>query len=124
MRGLEGVGLSISYAISDDWLLLSMGKDRYLKQVINRMNGGKNSLWESSHLQDALDDLPRGIRQVDYVDFRSMFSLFEMMFYAFDEDEIGFTSDDFGNFPFFLLGWSKDTDNGFVSKAKLYPFSE
>lgn len=124
MRGLEGVGLSISYAISDDWLLLSMGKDRYLKQVINRMNGGKNSLWESSHLQDALDDLPRGIRQVDYVDFRSIFSLFEMMFYAFDEDEIGFTSDDFGNFPFFLLGWSKDTDNGFVSKAKLYPFSE
>ena len=25
-------------------------------------------------MESALDDLPRGIRQVDYVDFRSMFS--------------------------------------------------
>ena len=40
MRGLQGVGLSISYAVSDDWLLLSMGKDRYLKRVINRMKSG------------------------------------------------------------------------------------
>ena len=124
MRGLQGVGLSISYAISKDWLLLSMGKDRYLKQVINRMKGGGNSLWDSSHIENALDELPRGIRQVDYVDFRRMFSFFEMMFDAIDTDEFDFTSDDFGNFPFFLLGWSKDTDTGFVSKAKLYPFSE
>ena len=124
MRGLQGVGLSISYAISDDWLLLSMGKDRYLKQVINRMKNGENSLWQSSHIENALDDLPRGIRQVDYVDFRRMFSFFEMMFDAIDTDEFDFTSDDFGNFPFFLLGWSKDVDSGFVSKAKLYPFSE
>ena len=124
MRGLQGVGLSISYAISKDWLLLSMGKDRYLKQVINRMKGGGNSLWDSSHLENALDELPRGIRQVDYVDFRRMFSFFEMMFDAIDEDEFDFSSDDFGEFPYFLLGWSKDTDTGFVSKAKLYPFSE
>ena len=124
MRGLQGVGLSISYAISDDWLLLSMGKDRYLKQVINRMKNGGNSLWESSHLENALKDLPRGIRQVDYVDFRRMFSFFELMFDTIDTDEFDFRSDDFGKFPFFLLGWSKDTDNGFVSKAKLYPFSE
>ena len=41
-----------------------------------------------------------------------------------DEDEFDFSSDDFGEFPYFLLGWSKDTDTGFVSKAKLYPFSE
>ena len=40
MRGLQGVGLSISYAVSNDWLLLSMGKDRYLKRVINRMKSG------------------------------------------------------------------------------------
>ena len=75
-------------------------------------------------MESALDDLPRGIRQVDYVDFRSMFSLFETMLDAIDKDEFDFTSDDFGNFPFFLLGWSKDLDTGFVSKAKLYPFSE
>ena len=124
MRGLQGVGLSISYAVLDDWLLLSMGKDRYLKRVINRMKSGGDSLWESSHMESALDDLPRGIRQVDYVDFRSMFSLFETMLDAIDKNEFDFTSDDFGNFPFFLLGWSKDLDSGFVSKAKLYPFSE
>ena len=40
------------------------------------------------------------------------------------EPEFDFTSDDFGDFPYFLLGWSKDTDTGFISKAKLYPFSE
>ena len=88
------------------------------------MKNGGNSLWESSHLENALKDLPRGIRQVDYVDFRRMFSFFELMFDTIDTDEFDFTSDDFGKFPFFLLGWSKDTDNGFVSKAKLYPFSE
>ena len=124
MRGLQGAGLSISYAISDDWLLLSMGKDRYIKQVINRMKNGKNSLWESTHMENALDDLPRGIRQLDYVDVSKMFSFFEVMFDAIDEDEFDFTSDDFGDFPYFLLGWSKDTDTGFISKAKLYPFSE
>ena len=124
MRGLQGAGLSISYAISEGWLLLSMGEDRYLKQVINRMNNGKNSLWDSAHVQNALNDLPRGIRQVDYVDVSKMFSFFEVMFEAIDDDEFDFTSDDFGDFPYFLLGWSKDTDTGFVSKAKLYPFSE
>ena len=124
MPGLQGAGLSISYAISDDWLLLSMGKDRYIKQVINRMKNGKNSLWDSAHMENALDDLPRGIRQLDYVDVSKMFSFFEVMFDAIDEDEFDFTSDDFGDFPYFLLGWSKDTDTGFISKAKLYPFSE
>ena len=38
--GLQGVGLSISYAISKDGCYYSMGKDRYLKQAINRMKGG------------------------------------------------------------------------------------
>ena len=52
----------------------------------------------SSHMESALDDLPRGIRQVDYVDFRSMFSLFETMLDAIDKDEFDFTSDDFGTF--------------------------
>ena len=124
MRGLEGAGLSLAYAIADDWLLLSMGKARYLNQLINQMNKGKNSLWESTFIQNALDDLPRGIRQVDYVDFSKMFSFFQVMFEAIDENDFAISPEDFGEFPYFLLGWSKDTDNGFISKAKLYPFSE
>ena len=101
-----------------------MGRARYLNQLINQMNKGKNSLWESAFIQNALDDLPRGIRQVDYVDFSKMFSFFQVMFEAIGENNFAISPEDFGEFPFFLLGWSKDTDNGFISKAKLYPFSE
>ena len=79
MRGLEGVGLSLSYAIANDWLLLSMGKARYMNQVINKMEDNKNSLWSASFMKDALDDLPSGIRQTDYIDFRELFSFFQMM---------------------------------------------
>ena len=32
-------------------------------------------------------------------------------------------SEDFGEFPYFMFGWSKDTDNGIVSKLKMYPFN-
>ena len=124
MRGLEAAGLSIAYAITDDWLLVSMGKQQYLNQVINRMKKGKNSLWDSSFIENAMADLPRGIRQVDYVDFSKMFSLFEVMLGAIDQDEFDFNPEDFGDFPYFLLGWTKDTDGGLVSKAKFYPFSE
>ena len=124
MRGLEAAGLSIAYAITDDWLLVSMGKLHYLNQVINQMKKSKNSLWDSSFLEDAMADLPRGIRQVDYVDFSKMFSFFEVMLGAIDEDEFDFIPEDFGDFPYFLLGWTKDTNGGLVSKAKFYPFSE
>jgi len=124
MRGLEAAGLSIAYAITDDWLLVSMGKKQYLNQVINRMKKGKNSLWDSSFIENAMADLPRGIRQVDYVDFSKMFSFFEVMLGAIDQDEFDFLPEDFGDFPYFLLGWTKDTDGGLVSKAKFYPFSE
>ena len=124
MRGLEAAGLSIAYAINDDWLLVSMGQLQYLNQVINRMDKGKDSLWDSSFMEDAMENLPRGIRQVDYVDFSKMFSLFEVMIGAFDEGDIEFQPEDFGDFPYFLLGWTKDSDSGLVSKAKFYPFSE
>jgi hypothetical protein len=124
MRGLEAAGLSIAYAINDDWLLVSMGQLQYLNQVINQMDKGKDSLWDSSFMEDAMENLPRGIRQVDYVDFSKMFSLFEVMIGAFDEGDIELQPEDFGDFPYFLLGWTKDSDSGLVSKAKFYPFSE
>ena len=49
MRGLEGMGISLSYAVSDQWLLLSMGEDQYLNQLINRMKRSKAPLWEEPH---------------------------------------------------------------------------
>ena len=63
MRGSEAAGLSIAYAITDDWLLVSMGKQQYLNQVIISMKKGKNSLWDSSFMEDAMADLPRGYRR-------------------------------------------------------------
>lgn len=124
VRGSEAAGLSIAYAITDDWLLVSMGKLYFLNQLINQMDKGKNSLWDSSFMKDAMEDLPRGIRSVDFVDFSKMFSFFEVMLGAIDKDEFDFTPEDFGDFPYCLLGWTKDTDGGLVSKAKFYPFSE
>ena len=124
LRGLEGAGLSIAYAIADDWLLISMGKLRFLNQVINRMNNSRGSLWDNSPLVNAMEDFPRDMRRVDYVDFSKMFSIFEVMLSAIPEDQFDFLPEDLGEFPYFLLGWTKDTDNGLISKAKFYPFSE
>ncbi len=123
MRGLESAGLAISYAIMNDWLLLSMGKERFMNQLINKMEENEDSLWDAPFMNDALEDLPSGIRQTDYVDFREMFSFFQIMTEAIDDDEIKFSSEDFGEFPYFMFGWSKDTDNGIVSKLKMYPFN-
>ena len=122
MRGLEGAGLSLSYAIANDWLLLSMGKARYMNQVINKMEDNKNSLWNASFMKDALDDLPSGIRQTDYVDFRELFSFFQILSDTVKDDDFKFSSEDFGEFPYFMFGWSKDIDLGIVSKVRMYPF--
>ena len=83
MRGLEGAGLS-QLAIADDWLCYRWVR-RYLNQLINQMNKGKNSLWESTFIQNALDDLP-GIRQ-GLCRFQQDVLLFQVMFEAIDEND-------------------------------------
>ena len=65
IRGVESMGISVSYAITDGWLLLAFGQGRYLNQIINRMDSNRGSLWDVPDISDAVKDLPSGIRQVD-----------------------------------------------------------
>ena len=46
IRSMAGsqAGVSISYAVTEKWLLLTMGADQFLNQVIDRMQSIKN-LW-------------------------------------------------------------------------------
>ena len=103
MRGLEAMGMSMGYAIADEWLLLVVGQPRYLNQLINRIqSSGKNSLWQVPEVSDAMDDFPSGIRQIDYVDFQGMLSyLLSLSEQMNSADEIPFelSEDDFGSFP-------------------------
>ena len=125
MRGLEAMGMSMGYAIADEWLLLVVGQPRYLNQLINRIqSSGKNSLWQVPEVSAAMDDFPSGIRQIDYVDFQGMLSyLLSLSEQMNSADEIPFelSEDDFGSFPFFMLGWSKDTDDGIISEVRMLP---
>ena len=125
MRGLEAMGMSMGYAIADEWLLLVVGQPRYLNQLINQIqSSGKNSLWQVPEVSDAMDDFPSGIRQIDYVDFQGMLSyLLSLSEQMNSADEIPFelSEDDFGSFPFFMLGWSKDTDDGIISEVRMLP---
>ena len=34
------------------------------------------------------------------------------------------TEEDFGSFPYFMLGWTKDFKGGLVSKVRFFPFEE
>ena len=71
----------------------------------------------------ALNEIHSGVRQIDYVDFSEMFSIFEIMFNQIEKQEMGFEfqNGDFGQFPYFMLGWSKDIDDGFKGTVKLFP---
>ena len=126
MRGLEGMGISLSYAVSDQWLLLSMGEDQYLNQLINRMKRSKAPLWEEPHLREALDILPSRVRQIDYVNLSQMFPFFSSMLGTFKSDmdmkiDMELSPSDFGDFPYFMLGWSMDREEGMISKVGLFP---
>jgi hypothetical protein len=114
MRGLGG-GTSLSYAIKDRWLLLSMGEERYLNQLINRMKGAKSSLWKQAHIQKALKEMPTDVRQLDYANFRKIMPLFSSLPFSVLSD-----ADDFDDFPFFMLFASQDHEDGLISKGKLF----
>ena len=126
MRGLEGFGASIGYAVFDQWLLLSMGEERYLNQLINRMKGAKKSaLWDQPHIREVLDDLPSGTRQVDYVNLSQIFPFFSSLLESFESDmKIDLNQQDFGEFPYFMLGWTMDHADGIISKAGLFRIPE
>ena len=58
MRGLDQAGVSISYAVTDKWLLLTMGADQFLNQVIDRMQSDQKSLWDRKDVQEASEGFP------------------------------------------------------------------
>ena len=125
MRGLEGLGASIGYAVFDQWVLLSMGEARYLNQLLNRMKGAKSSLWDQPQIREVLNDLPSGTRQVDYVNLSQIFPFFSSMLESYESDmKIDLNQQDFGEFPYFMLGWTKDHADGIISKAGLFRIPE
>lgn len=125
MRGLEQAGVSISYAVTDKWLLLSMGGAPLLNQVINRMESADDSIWERKDVKKALKNFPDGVSQVDYFDFGQVMKMFRPMIdEMMEEQEIQLKSSDIPEFPFFMLAWSKSIKNGVIGKAELFPKSE
>ena len=125
MRGLEQTGISISYAVTDKWLLLSMGGAPLLNQVINRMESADDSIWERKDVKRALKNFPAGVSQVDYFDFGQIMEMFKPMIDEMMEDqEIKLKSSDIPEFPFFMLAWSKSVKNGVIGKAELFPKTE
>ena len=125
MRGLEQTGISISYAVTDKWLLLSMGGAPLLNQVINRMESADDSIWERKDVKRALKNFPDGVSQVDYFDFGQIMEMFRPMIDEMMEgQEIKLKSSDIPEFPFFMLAWSKSVKNGVIGKAELFPKTE
>ena len=126
LRGLEGSGISLSYAVTDKWLLLAMGQGNQLNQIINRISGKGNSLWKKKEIKRALVDMPEDSNQVEFVDFEKLVtflsSVAEITFES--EGEIELKSSDFPDFPYFLLAWSKNVRRGIIAKAKLYHKSD
>ena len=123
LRGLEESGISLSYAVTDKWLLLAMGQDNQLNQIINRMNGKGRSLWKKKEIEKALADLPEDLNQLEFADFEKLVkSLTSLAVIALEsEEEIEMKASYFPDFPYFLIGWSKNVRRGMIAEAKLYP---
>ena len=70
-----------------------------MNQVINKMEDNKNFF--GSFMKDALDDLPSGIRQTDYINFRELF-LFQMMSDTVKDNDLKFCLKILVNFLFYV----------------------
>lgn len=125
LRGIEQSGISLSYAVTEKWLLLAMGEDNQLNQIINRMNGKGRSLWQQKEIKGALDDLADGSNQIDFADFEKLVSFLSSIavISSESEEDLELKSSDFPNFPYFLMAWSKNVRRGIKAKARLYPKS-
>jgi hypothetical protein len=124
MRGLEQAGVSLSYAIIDKWLLLSMGEAQLLNQVIDRMQSDDKSLWDRKDIQGGLRDFPDQVSQIEYFDFGQLMGMLKPMLDGLIEDEgadLDLKPGDLPDFPYFMLGWAKYVKSGLVSKAELFP---
>ena len=126
MRGLEQSGVSLSYAVTGKWLLLSMGEDQFLNQVIDRMQSDPKSLWDRKDVKSALRDFPDQVSQVEYFDLGQLMEMFKPMIDEMMQDEVedlDLKSDDLPDFPYFMLGWASYVKRGLISKVTLFPRS-
>ena len=123
LLGLEESGSSLSYAVTEKWLLLAFGQNNQLNQVINRLQGKGNYLWKRKEIKQAIVDLPDDCNQLDFVDLEKLVSFLSSVATTTleSEGEIELKSSDFPNFPYFLIAWSKNIQRGIVGKGKLYP---
>lgn len=124
MRGLEQAGVKISYAVTDKWLLLSMGEDQFLNQVIDRMQSDQKSLWDRKDLKSSLRDFPNQVSQVEYFDFGQVMEMLKPMMGEMMSDmdaDLDLKPQDLPDFPYFMLGWAKYVKSGVVSKVTLFP---
>ena len=125
LRGLEQSGISFSYAVTEKWLLLAMGEDNQLNQIINRINGKGLSLWQQKEIKLALGDLADGSNQIEFADFEKLVSFLSSIavISSESEEDLELKSSDFPDFPYFLMAWSKTVRRGIKAKARLYPKS-
>ncbi|MBT3637660.1 MAG: hypothetical protein HN531_12020 [Opitutae bacterium] len=126
MRGLEQSGVSLSYAVTGKWLLLSMGEDQFLNQAIDRMQSDQKSLWDRKDVKSALRDFPDRVSQVEYFDLGQLMEMLEPMIDEMMQDgveDLDLKSDDLPDFPYFMLGWASYVKRGLISKVTLFPRS-
>ena len=132
MRGGEGLGIELSYAVTSKWLLLNVGERSRMLRAIGGLEKSRKSLWNKPSVADALRGAPGGVKQWDYLDLEGFSNfLLPLLDMAFSEDlklrmELStkggkLFDGDLPEIPYFLLGWTRDTKRGFISKAKLYP---
>ncbi|MBT5910544.1 MAG: hypothetical protein HN727_07225 [Opitutae bacterium] len=133
MRGTEGVGINLSYAVTPKWLLVNVGDRSRMTRVIGQLNKSRKSLWKVPAVADALGEGPKGVKQWDYIDLENLSNfLFPLIGMAMEDGELGINlklssedkelfEQDFPRLPYFLLTWTRESKRGFVSKAKLFP---
>mgnify|MGYP006915944331 CR=1 FL=1 len=133
MRGTEGAGINLSYAVTPKWLLVNVGDRSRMTRVIGQLNKSRKSLWKKPAVADALREGPKGVKQWDYIDLENLSNfLFPLLGMALEDSEFklelgitnkdeNFFDKDFPSLPYFMLSWTRESKRGFVSKAKLFP---
>ena len=123
MKGAGGDGPFFSYAITPEWLLLSVGKASGLNQVVNRLHKARSTLWKRPDVAAALREAPPGVSQWDYVDLSSLTDFLLPLLDMVVEEETGepFFGENLPKLPYFMLGWTRDAKRGFTSRLRTYP---
>lgn len=71
---------SFSYAITRNYLMVSVGRPTMVETALQGLDGAANSIWENPEIARAMDELPAGESMVAYQDVRrlvvTLFDLF------------------------------------------------